>query len=383
MTFKVLHVITGLDDGGAEAVLFRLVSAVPDKTEHVVVSLTDAGKYGALLEAQGTRVLCLGMQRGRASIGALRQLVAFMRKEQPDVVQTWMYHANFLGGICAKVARLPTVVWGIHHTHLVPGMASRSTRAIDWLCARISNFVPTKIIACAKAAEDVHVGKGYDQRKVKVVANGYDINRWCRSEDARQDIRTELGIPDSCPLIGFVARWDPLKDHSNLVSAIALVRHNRADLRVMLVGKGCIPENSELVSLLERAGIAKSVCLLGARSDVPRLMCALDLHVLSSRSEAFPNVVAEAMACETPCVVTAVGDASEIVGATGWCVPVENSQLLAAAIVDALEEWSSRPSLWSERRRQARQRIVSQFSIEAMVQGYQDVWDECGSLARS
>lgn len=375
MTYKALHVITGLDDGGAEAVLFRLVTATASNAQHVVVSLGDSGKYGELLEAHGIRVFCLGMPRGSVRIGAVRKLVAIMRNERPDVVQTWMYHANFLGGLCARAAGLSNIVWGIHHTHLVPGMASRGTRLIDWLCAHMSSFVPTSIVACAQAARDVHVVNGYDGRKFHVVANGYDVGRWSRSDEARREIRAELGIPDGCPVVGLVARWDPLKDHENFLSAMALVRQYRPDLRVILAGKGCAPDNNELVSLIGRAAGAESTYLLGPRADVPKIMSALDLHVLSSRSEAFPNVVAEAMACETPCVVTEVGDAPAIVGTTGWSIPIENPQLLAGAVTAALNEWSNQPPSWSVRRQQARQRIVSQFSIEAMAAGYSSVWE--------
>lgn len=374
MTFKALHVITGLGDGGAEAVLFRLVTAPEFDVQHVVVSLGDSGKYGELLEAYGVKVFCLGMPRGGVKIGGLRNLIAILRRERPDVVQTWMYHANFLGGLCARAAGLSNIVWGIHHTHLLPGMASRGTRLVDWLCARISPFVPSSIVACAQAARDVHVLNGYDERKFHVVANGYDVGRWSRSDEARQEIRAELGIPDRDPVVGLVARWDPLKDHDNLLSALALVRPHFPGVRLVLAGQGCEAENGDLAFLVGRAGGADKTYLLGPRSDVPNIMNALDLHVLSSRSEAFPNVVAEAMACETPCVVTEVGDAPVIVGTTGWSVPIKNAQLLANAIIAALAEWSTQPTAWSTRRDHARQRIASNFSVGAMAAGYRSVW---------
>jgi glycosyltransferase involved in cell wall biosynthesis len=103
-------------------------------------------------------------------------------------------------------------------------------------------------------------------------------------------------------------------------------------------------------------------------------MYALDIHILSSRSEGFPNVLAEAMACGTPCVTTDVGDAAMIVGDTGWVVPPKNPQVLANAILEAINEKQNNPLMWEVREQACRDRIVDNFSIEKMVAGYHQVW---------
>ena len=123
---KVLHVITGLNDGGAEAVLHRLIKHDPHD-EHLVVSLTGEGKYGPVLRQSGVPVTALEMPRGRVTWQGLSGLWRVLRAQRPDVVQTWMYHADLLGGVCARVQGLP-VVWGIRNTTLVPGESRRSTR---------------------------------------------------------------------------------------------------------------------------------------------------------------------------------------------------------------------------------------------------------------
>jgi glycosyltransferase involved in cell wall biosynthesis len=128
------------------------------------------------------------------------------------------------------------------------------------------------------------------------------------------------------------------------------------------------------MEIVELEGLVESTHLLGRRADVPALMNALDLHVLSSVGEAFPNVVAEAMASGTPCVVTNVGDAAEIVGETGWSVPAKDSAALASAVSTALQELEHQPQRWTERRLAARSRIVDNFSLEQMVVQYNKVW---------
>lgn len=142
----------------------------------------------------------------------------------------------------------------------------------------------------------------------------------------------------------------------------------------MLVGRGLDTDNTQLVSWLIQYGLQDEILLLGQRKDVPAIMNALDLHVLPSTAEGFPNVIAEAMACETPCVSTDVGDAAYIIGQTGWLVPPADAQLLAEAIQSALVCWNDKAA-WSLRRTAARSRIMEHFSLEKMVATYRATWE--------
>jgi len=368
----VLHIITGLSDGGAEAVLFRLAT-YDAPHQHVVISLGGGGKYGPLLEDKGIRVHCLDMPRGRITLGGLRKLFSILRQERPDIVQTWMYHANLLGGVAARLGGFREIYWGLHHTTLVPGTTGVSTRAVDWLCARLSGWVPKGIVACAFETQRVHVANGYVASKFSIIPNGYDVSVFAPDQLAGRRLRDELGIALGTPLVGLVGRWDPLKDHANLFAALQIVRGSFADVCLVLAGTGCEPGNADLQRLLQTLSLDTCTYLLGRRSDVPALMNAMDIHVLSSSSEAFPNVVAEAMACGTPCVVTQVGDAAIIVGGTGWPVPPRNHHALAQAIFEALHEREDEPR-WSARQVAARQRIVDEFSLRTMVARYRKVW---------
>ena len=373
MTKKIVHIITGLNDGGAEGVLTRLCLH-SRKVRHVVISLMDEGKYGPILAQSGVAVHCLGMSPGKPSIVRLFRLVRLIRAEQPDAVQTWMYHADLLGGIAARLAGVRRVFWGIRHSTLEKGKSKRSTIMIARLCALLSSWVPAKIICCANKARAVHADIGYFPQKLRVIPNGYDLSRFMPDAAAGAAVRTELGLEPDEFIIGNVGRFDPLKDHSNLLKALSRLAECRIRFRCLLIGKGLSPDNTGLVKQINAFGLQDSVLLVGQRSDIPAVMNALDLHVLSSLSEGFPNVLAEAMACGTPCVSTDVGDALEIVGDQEACCPARDSKALADIIIKIAGEWQHSPSAWLARKDACSQRIAEKFSIDVMVEAYEVCW---------
>ena len=369
---RVAHVITGLNDGGAEAVLFRLCTH--DRYDrHTVISLADDGKYGGLLREQGVPVHSLGMEAGDVKAVALWKLWRLLRAEKPDVLQTWMYHADLLGGVIGRLAGVRSICWGIRHTTLEPGLSKSRTIRIAQTCARLSRWVPKKIVCCAQSAADVHAKLGYSWAKMVVVRNGYDLDRFRPDLDSRQKIRAELGVPSAAMLFGMVGRFNPQKDHANLMAALGMLRREGQDVYCVLVGHGVDCHNEKLTGWINTAGLAERVVLAGPRSDIPAVMNALDVHVLSSSSEAFPNVLCEAMACGTPCVTTDVGDAVAIVGEAGWVVRAKDSEALGDGMRAAMQ-CRAEEDRWGRRKRAARERVREHFSLDAMVAQYREVW---------
>ncbi|AZY51465.1 glycosyltransferase family 4 protein [Bordetella avium] len=367
---RIVHIITGLGQGGAEAVLYRLATYAETTTRHVVISLTDEGVYGARLRAAGIKVHALGMARGRVTLGGLMALRALLRKEAPDAVQTWMYHADLIGGLAARLAGIKALSWGIRNSGNHLNRSSRSARLVLRLCALLSGWMPRAIVCAAQDAADRHQALGYDTGKIVVIANGYDLSRYAPDPLAGERMRALWGVDAGTPLIGCVARWDPLKDHRNLLAALGqLLREGQAP-RCVLVGRGMTPANAELMALIDGQGLAGQVLLAGPSDDVPAVMNSLDLHVLSSCAEGFPNVVAEAMACGTPCVVTDVGDAAYIVGDTGVVVPPEQPAALARGIAQGLREMPA----GGRAAEAARERVLALFDLGRMVRAYEAVW---------
>ena len=371
---RVLHIITGLGQGGAESVLFRLATYPGADVEHVIVSLTDEGIYGERLRAAGVAVHALGMKRGRVSLGGFMALRSLIAATRPHAVQTWMYHADLIGGLAARLAGVRAIAWGIRNSGEHLERSSRSARLVLRACALLSGRIPKAIVCAAQKSAQRHADKGYDRERMVVIANGYDLSRYAPNDEARQRVRAQWGLPQDVPAIGCVARWDPLKDHANLLRAIAaLVRDGRdAGLRCVLIGRGMDTANTELAALIDRLGLRDRLVLAGPSDDVPAAMNGLDLHVLSSCAEGFPNVVAEAMACGVYCVVTDVGDAAFIVGDAGVVVPPEQSEALARGIETALCEVASRGR--TRAGEAGRARVLENFDLARMVQSYIAVW---------
>jgi len=376
---KVLHIITCLDQGGTEAVLSRLVAVQKEGVEYSVVSLKGRGFYSTALEACGVTQYYFQFARffQLASFFEFFRLVRLIAKISPDVVQTWLYHADLIGGLAARLAGCKRVVWGIRTADLNPALNSRFTLMVAWLCARLSGVIPASIATCSVAAANAHQKMGYARAKFQVIPNGFDLTLYKPDPAARRLLRPQWGVADDELLFGCVARWDVYKDHPNLLQALSIAAASGLKLRCVLVGGGLTASNTALMGLLSKYNLENIVVLAGSRADIHAVMGAIDFHVLPSRSEAFPNVVAEAMACGTPCVVTDVGDAALIVGDTGWVVPSEKPDLLAQAIAEAGKSFKSDAD--DSRRIEARNRIVNNFSLEKMTQSYLTLWQSVAS----
>ena len=389
---KVLHIITGLTQGGAEQVLYRLIS-FDRNNEHVVISLTNKGTYGVLFEELGIEVHCLNMTRGTIKISGLLRLARLIKYIGPDVVHNVMYHANLIGGIISRLLGIKAVVWVIHCANLDPNLASLSTRLSAKLCAYFSSWLPALIVFDSKYSANFHQRLGYNSDIFYVVHNGIDLNIFKPQSKERDRIRSLWNLSPEQPLLGMVARWDPYKDHQNLLQAFFLLLKRGLNVSCVMVGENIDQSNTTLMNSIYKLGLnketnvksrwteqqvvsksQKNLILAGSRSDIPAVMNALDVNILSSVSESFGLVVAEAMACGTTCVVTNSEGPALIVGETGWVVPPRNSEALANAIESAINMLNSNDI--ETVRKKCRQRIEANFSIKNMVRDYNDIWSK-------
>lgn len=372
--FLTLHMITGLSTGGAEIMLYQMLSKIDrERFSPVVISLIDRGTLGDRIEALGIPVYTIGIKPGMPPTpAAMWRLVKIVRQLKPDLIQSWMYHGNLATQFASffYYKKIP-VFWSIHSTLYTLNLEKTMTKGVIQLGAKISQF-PKQVIYVSKISKSQHEALGYCQDNGCVIPNGVDHSRYIPSREARLSVRHELGLSETSFLIGLICRYHPMKDHANFIQGATLLLKKRPDIHFMLVGTEVDSKNQVLTQLIEHLGIANQIHLLGERRDIPRLTAALDIASSSSAyGEAFSIAVAEAMACGVPCVVTDVGDSGWIVSDTGRVVPPKDSLALANAWKKLIDQGAeSREALGKA----ARMRIIENFTLDAVVAQYEGLY---------
>jgi glycosyltransferase involved in cell wall biosynthesis len=370
---KVLHVINSFEYGGAEAMLCTLLLRCDrERFEPSVVALIDDLTVAGPVLRAGIPVATMGMKPGVPDPRGIARLARHLRRAKPAVIQCWMDHSNLIGGLAARLASRAPVVWGVHHSDHLAGVTKRSTLLTVSACAALSHRVPARVVCCSEHGRSLYRRMGFANRKLSVIPNGFDVDAFRPDPAARAAIRQEIGVGPDTPLLGLVARYDPLKDHSTFLRAAALLARKWNDVHFLLCGTKVNQANAVLFPQVESLGLAGRCHLLGPRRDVARVYAALDIATSSSLSEAFPLAIGEAMACGVPCVATDVGDCALMLGATGRIVPPADPAALAAA-------WGEIFSMTPPDRQKlgltARQRVRERFDIGAVTRRYEDLYE--------
>jgi len=369
---RVLHVVSGLEDGGAESLLYNICST-NSECSFCVVSMTTEGKYGKILREIGVDVFCLNFSRGRFSIKGILSYLKIIKDFSPDIVQSWMYHADLFSAI-ASILTKTNVVWGVH-AHQIYTLKLK-TQIIIKICAWMSYYIPKKIVFCSQNAADSHIDIGYCSDKIKVIDNGVNTEIFSPNINYRLSFRNRISVSHNAFLVGTVARWDMHKSHVTLIECASILKEISIDIMFVLVGELMDSSNDELTDLLYRFDVNDMFILVGKDNRIQNAMNAFDLHVLPSVIESFGNVLIEAMSCGVPCVATDIGMPSKIVSNTGWVVPPLSPIKMSEAILEAYKEKQTYPYYWSKRQQQSRKRIIDYYSIENTNNIYSATWLE-------
>ena len=364
---KVLHIITGLDQGGAERQLTNQVSVFPEQT--AVFSLKEPGVIAQEIRKAGVPIYTGGVCRSvsPAWIPALRGVIRLLR---PDLVMGWMYHGNLAASLTRLLGHRGPVVWNVRHsvhdlrrekasTHLV-------IRAGAWFARS-----PARVIYNSATAAEQHERLGYPADKRVVVPNGFDTERFKPDEKARGVRRSALAVKPERFLLGVVGRAHPMKNHLGWLKAFRVLVDEGLPVHCVMAGTGVADPEGSVAMAVRKAGLEANITLLLPTDSPESLYPALDLVVMPSLwGEGFPNVVGEAMACGVPAVVTDVGDAASVVGETGFVCKSGTPDVLATGVRSALT--SGREAL-VHLGGAARERMVKSYGLDAMAQRYQSL----------
>ena len=370
---KVLHTITSLNVGGAQIMLARYLEQL-DRTAYpsTVLSMLTPGELADAVAATGTPVVSLGMKGSIPSARHVLRLGRIMRGTDHDLIHGWMYHGDVaaIAGAMLGRRRAP-VIWSIHHSLNDISDEKLASRLVIRLLAKLSSSAAV-ICYCSRVAAAQHESIGFNPARRIVIPNGIDHEAFAIRPEFRRRLRDMIGIGEECFLVGNVARFHPMKDHLNLVRAVARLVADGVDLHAVFIGQG--HENGVVANAARELGITDHITILGGRSDVAELLPGLDVFVQSSAwGEAFPLSLGEAMACGIPCVATDVGDTGWLLGDAGILVTARQAEALASGILKiARLDAEERAALG----RRARQRLVENFSLGLYIARHRDLYAE-------
>jgi glycosyltransferase involved in cell wall biosynthesis len=347
---SVFILIRSLNVGGAERQVCILAQSLQKKGYKVTVGVFYArGVLEQKLRQAGVTIVALEKKGRWDLVGWFCRYLAIIRKANPDVIYSFLTVSNIIA-ITGRLFNNTPVVWGIRASNM-------NLEGFDWLARLsvgvekiLSRFVQT-IIFNGQFSCRHHESLGYHLHNPVVIPNGIDTDTFKPDMNSRILTRTKLGIPQDAIVIGMLARVDPMKDYETYLTAARALSPHYENLYFIAAGGGT--DQAQWPSLPARfLGI-------GIWEDVPSLLNALDVMVLSSFEEGFPNVVGEAMACAIPTIATQVGDAAYIVGDQGVIIPPNNPEALIQAIKSYLVHPPSKDRM--------RDRIVQNFGVSQMV----------------
>lgn len=366
----IVHLITGLDIGGAERMLTNVVCGMdPQRFNNIVISLKGLGHFGPIMQQHGIQVYALQMRPRISSLSKLRQLWQILRRTKPDYVQGWMYHANLLALLIGKTAGVKNIYWNIRCSTMDLSQYSFTTRLVCKLSTWLS-WMPQAILNNSQTSIKQHSAAGYNSKRWLYLPNGFDLQKFKPDAQLYTAFRITHNLPANSKLIGMFARWDPMKDHATFLHAAGKLASQRDDVYFVMAGKDVDLNNPAINKIIAQHNLQQRVILLGAINNVHEILPAMDYVTQTSVfGEGFPNVLGEAMACGVPCFCTDVGDSLEVIGDTGFKIPTQNAEALAQRWQQVLRNTNT------QRNPAARARIENLFSLDSVVKKYSTIYE--------
>ena len=367
---KIFHLINSLGAGGAERVLSNL--CINDKNNtHVICTLLGEDEYSYQIKNNSIRVYHLNILKNKLSFLNIFQLYLILKKENPEILQSWLYHSDLIGSIFGTICGIKKIIWNIRHTDISSLNMKNSTKILVRICAIISKFVPNKIIYCSKISLKEHEMIGYNKKKSHLIYNGVDINIFkpTRQNKDKKALKSKKDIFK----IGMVARFNHYKNHIGLIDVMKLLELNDIKFHCYLIGKNIDSKNKILVDYIHKLGISNKFSLLGYKDNMPDILNMLDLHILLTYSESFPNVIAEAMSCGVPCISSNEGEAKKIISKNGYILKGNNKKEVFDKIIQIINIKKNN-SEWVKLKRNCKMHIEKNFSLQLMIDNYNRLW---------
>ncbi|MEW4565027.1 glycosyltransferase [Bremerella sp. JC770] len=358
---RVMYLVTSMPVGGAETLLVNLIRRMD--RHRFAPELCCMKELGPLGEEMQQEVPTFhNMLSGKYDLRVVPRLTElFAMREIDAVVTVGAGDKMFWGRLCASLAGVPVVASAIHST----GWPD----SINWLNRRLTSITDRFIGVAAPHGKHLVEVEGFPTEKVTVIPNGIDTDRFVANLRTRNEIRGQWGVSEDTPVCGIVAALRPEKDHALFLKAAARVLQQAPKSHFVIVGDG--PERPAIESLRDELGLQAHVTMTGSRSDIPELLSAMDCFALTSKNEASPVSILEAMSTQLPVIAPRVGSIPDAVddGINGLLVQASSLDETAEAIATVMQDADKRIAMGKA----AREKVLRYGSLDAMVSGYQDL----------
>tara|TARA_Y100000739_G_scaffold213712_1_gene206944 strand:+ start:933 stop:2066 length:1134 start_codon:yes stop_codon:yes gene_type:complete len=363
---KIIFICPDINSGGAENIIFNLAKAI-SKNDILLISLTDIGYYGSILRKEGYKIYSLNMKKNIFVFFKIFYLLILIIRFKPRIIQTWLYHANLVGGIAAKLLGVKKIYWTVHHDFEYRNLYMMLEMRILVL---LSYLIPDKIIYGSNPVKNNHVSNGYFREKSIVINNGVSTSKFRPVPELRDSIRKDLNITKKCLLLGNIARYIPLKDHETLLKSLKILKSKGLNFKCLLIGQGLSNENREFKIRIKKYGLEDKVILYGKTYEINNILNAFDINILTSKKECSPISLIESMSTGIPCISTNVGDAIELIGDSGWVVNTSDYKSIAKLIMDINLD----KKILKIKSNIARKRVEKNYPIEKMIYKYKKLY---------
>ncbi len=366
---KIMFIISSLSSGGAEMMLCKIIENLDKKKYEIfVLSLTSENELSYVLNKNKIKFKILDFRSSFMILRILFILIKEIKNFSPDIVHTWMYHSDLLGGIAAKFVGTKKIIWNVRACEMDLDKVKFSTIIVRRICSFFSNRIPNLILFNSKSAIKSHLKLGYKNPKIKFIPNGFDTKKFVPSEKIRKNFKLQHGINKNTFLIGMVSRDDPLKNNEGALKVITFLKAENYNIKLVVIGKHMDGNNIKFKNRIIKYNLNNDVILQGFKKNIERIIPAFDCLIIPSHAEAFPNVLGEAMSCEIPCVVTDVGDCKSIVSNIGMVVKKNDMSNMAKEIK---KYFDSTKIMKNKIKKRARKIIVKKYNIEKIVKMFE------------
>tara|TARA_B110000305_G_scaffold173812_1_gene192170 strand:+ start:5542 stop:6687 length:1146 start_codon:yes stop_codon:yes gene_type:complete len=378
---KIVHIINSLKKGGAEGNLYRLCKFQKKKYKNkiniIIITLIDNGYYEYELKKKGIKILSLRINEENKIFDFIKKITKlrkYIKKINPDIIQSWMYHSNFLSIFIPK-KYYNRIFWNIRHSELNLRISKKMTILLSIICGLFSRFVPKKIIYCSEKSIKFHENNQYYcKKKTRLIDNGYSDKTYYPSNNLRLNFRKKNKIKKTDIILGYAGRYAKQKNIESLLNAFSKIVKNYENAHLYMVGKEINLQNKELINIISGLNIKDKIVLLNEQKNLLEFYNGIDLLVLTSHSESFPNVIAEAMLCSTPVLASNAGCSKKIIDKYGFVLNKNDYLSITKGLKKSINILENKKKNWKFLKKNVRSQIKKKFSIEKMANSYSKNW---------